>query len=194
MDATAIFAGTGRSAVFCSRRPAPLKGKIRGNRGEVSQIGAGAVASPRRRCALNPSIVRTGGSSAALSPCTRGFWTLRSWPSWFFFHAGGEAPVWHVTIALFPFCLAATQVKETREDLRGCPCALPRGNDQRDAGGNLCASRCFFWIIRMEYPTITELRQRQTPDMVPYIGAVMAWAAGLCPCLWRSGKRSGSSC
>src|SRR5712664_986344 len=44
-----------------------VEGKIRGIEGQVSQI------APEQ-----------GASSAALAPCTRCFWKLRSCPSWFF--------------------------------------------------------------------------------------------------------------
>jgi predicted PurR-regulated permease PerM len=80
--------------------------------------------------------------------------------------------VWHGTLQLFPVS-QRTQVKETLEDLREV---------LRDylAGMTLvtliviAASSLLFWWMDLDYPILTGIASGLL-NMVPYIGAVMAW-------------------
>jgi len=80
--------------------------------------------------------------------------------------------LWHGTLQLFPVS-RRTQVKETLEDMREV---------LRDylAGMTLvtlmviAASSLFFWFMDMDYPILTGIVSGLL-NMVPYIGAVMAW-------------------
>jgi predicted PurR-regulated permease PerM len=89
-----------------------------------------------------------------------------------FFMLAGKREVWHGTLQLFPVS-RRTQVKETLEDMREV---------LRDylAGMTLVtllvitASSLFFWFLGMDYPILTGIASGLL-NMVPYIGAVMAW-------------------
>lgn len=182
--AVLIAAGYGlwtRTADFASNWPrysgvlrqaaGAVEGKIKGIEGQVSQIapdqGRSTAAEPR----LEPGIVRTLimrsiGSLYAL------FLEATFMPFLVFFMLAGKREVWHGTLQLFPVS-RRTQVKETLEDLRDV---------LRDylVGMTLvtliviAASSLFFWILDLEYPILTGIVSGLL-NMVPYIGAVMAW-------------------
>jgi predicted PurR-regulated permease PerM len=148
-----------------------VEGKIKGLEGQVSQIAPeqGASAAPAVR--TEPSIVRTlifrgAGSLYAL------FLEITFMPFLVFFMLAEKRQVWHGTLELFPVS-RRTQVKETLEDLRDV---------LRDylAGMSIvtliviAASSLYFWLIGMEYPILTGIASGLL-NMVPYIGAVMAW-------------------
>jgi len=94
--------------------------------------------------------------------------------------------VWHGTLQLFPVS-QRTQVKETLEDLREV---------LRDylAGMTLVtlivitASSLLFWWMDLDYPILTGIASGLL-NMVPYIGAVMAWLPAFL-LAWPSGKPS----
>src|SRR5712692_4213037 len=142
--------------------------KIRGIEG---QIAPEQGLSSRTTVQTEPSIVRTLifrgiGSLYAL------FLEVTFMPFLVFFMLAEKRQVWHGTLQLFP-ASRRTQVKETLEDLRDV---------LRDylAGMSIvtlvviAASSLFFWIIGMEYPILTGIASGLL-NMVPYIGAVMAW-------------------
>jgi predicted PurR-regulated permease PerM len=149
-----------------------VEGKIRGIEGQVQQIAPdqeGPSTTPTVR--TESSIVRTLifrgiGSLYAL------FLEITFLPFLVFFMLAEKRQVWHGTLQLFP-ASRRTQVKETLEDLRDV---------LRDylAGMTIvtliviAASSLFFWIIGMEYPILTGIASGLL-NMVPYIGAVMAW-------------------
>src|ERR1700756_1015929 len=89
-----------------------------------------------------------------------------------FFMLAEKREVWHGTLELFPVN-RRTQVKETLEDLRDV---------LRDylAGMSMvtliviAARSLFFWVIGMDYPILTGTASGLL-NMVPYIGAVLAW-------------------
>jgi len=89
-----------------------------------------------------------------------------------FFMLAGKREVWHGTLQLFPVG-KRTQVKETLEDLREV---------LRDylAGMTIVTlmvigiSSLFFWLMGMDYPILTGMASGLL-NMVPYIGAVLAW-------------------
>jgi predicted PurR-regulated permease PerM len=148
-----------------------VDGKIRGIEGQVSQIAPGQVVSSAPEVRTDPGIVRTlifrgVGSLYAL------FLEITFMPFLVFFMLAEKREVWHGTLQLFP-ASRRTQVKETLEDLRDV---------LRDylAGMSIvtmiviAASSLFFWIIGMEYPILTGIASGLL-NMVPYIGAVLAW-------------------
>jgi predicted PurR-regulated permease PerM len=145
--------------------------KIRGIEGQVSQIAPEQGAAPAPAGPLEPSIVRTLilrgiGSLYAL------FLEVTFMPFLVFFMLAEKQQVWHGTLQLFPVS-RRTQVKETLEDLRDV---------LRDylAGMTvvtllvIAASSLFFWILGMDYPILTGMVSGLL-NMVPYIGAVLAW-------------------
>jgi predicted PurR-regulated permease PerM len=148
-----------------------VEGKIKGLEGQVSQIAPEQGAASAATVRTEPSIVRTlivrgVGSLYAL------FLEITFMPFLVFFMLAEKRQVWHGTLELFPVS-RRTQVKETLEDLRDV---------LRDylAGMSIvtliviAASSLFFWMIGMEYPILTGIASGLL-NMVPYIGAVMAW-------------------
>ena len=148
-----------------------FEGKINGIEGKVSDIAAepGNTARPESRPEpgiLRNLILRSIGSLYAV------FLEITFVPFLVFFMLAAKREVWHGTLQLFPVA-RRTQVKETLEDLRDV---------LRDylAGMTLvtliviAASSLFFWWMDMDYPILTGIVSGLL-NMVPYIGAVMAW-------------------
>lgn len=89
-----------------------------------------------------------------------------------FFMLAGKREVWHGTLQLFPVS-RRTQVKETLEDLRIV---------LRDyvlwmlvvTAMVVAFSSLFFWVLGLDYPVLTGIVSGVL-NMVPYIGAVLAW-------------------
>jgi predicted PurR-regulated permease PerM len=89
-----------------------------------------------------------------------------------FFMLSGKREVWHGTLQLFP-ASRRTQVKETLEDLRIV---------LRDyvlwmlvvTAMVVAFSSLFFWVLGLDYPVLTGIVSGVL-NMVPYIGAVLAW-------------------
>ena len=148
-----------------------VEGKISGLEGRVSEIGADAANAAHSEVRSEPGVVhtlilRSIGSLYAL------FLEVTFVPFLVFFMLAAKREVWHGTLQLFPVS-RRTQVKETLEDLRDV---------LRDylAGMTLvtlmviAASSLFFWLMDMDYPILTGIVSGLL-NMVPYIGAVMAW-------------------
>ncbi len=148
-----------------------VEGKIKGIEGQVSQIAPDPGASSAATVRAEPTVVRTLifrgiGSLYAL------FLEVTFMPFLVFFMLAEKRELWHGTLQLFP-ASRRTQVKETLEDLRDV---------LRDylAGMSIvtlvviASSSLFFWVIGMEYPILTGIASGIL-NMVPYIGAVMAW-------------------
>lgn len=149
-----------------------VEGKIRGLEGRVSEIAPGQApeqtSSPVRS---EPGLVRTAllkgiGSLYAL------FLEITFVPFLVFFMLAGKREVWHGTLQLFP-ASRRTQVKQTLEDLRDV---------LRDYLVGMvivttiviAASSLFFWWMDFDYPVLTGVVSGLL-NMVPYIGAVLAW-------------------
>ncbi len=148
-----------------------VEGKISGLEGRVSEIGEDAAKAAHSEVRSEPGVVhtlilRSIGSLYAL------FLEVTFVPFLVFFMLAAKREVWHGTLQLFPVS-RRTQVKETLEDLRDV---------LRDylAGMSLvtlmviAASSLFFWLMDMDYPILTGIVSGLL-NMVPYIGAVMAW-------------------
>src|SRR5438874_6022710 len=148
-----------------------VEGKIKGIEGQVSQIAPDPGASSAATVRAEPTVVRTLifrgiGSLYAL------FLEITFMPFLVFFMLAEKRALWHGTLQLFP-ASRRTQVKETLEDLRDV---------LRDylAGMTvvtflvIAASSLFFWARGMEFPVLTGIVSGLL-NMVPYIGAVLAW-------------------
>ena len=146
-----------------------VEGKINGIDGGVAAGSEPAGAQGVRP--LEPGLFRTlilrgMGSLYAL------FLEITFVPFLVFFMLAGKREVWHGTLQLFPVA-RRTQVKETLEDLREV---------LRDylAGMTIvtlmvmAASSLFFWMMDLDYPILTGMASGLL-NMVPYIGAVLAW-------------------
>lgn len=134
-----------------------------------STPGAPATASslsPRDSELLRNFVVRGMGSLYAL------FLEVTFVPFLVFFMLAGKREVWHGTLQLFP-ASRRTAVKETLEDLRVV---------LRDyvlwmtvvTVMVITFSSLFFWVLGLEYPILTGIVSGVL-NMVPYIGAVLAW-------------------
>jgi len=148
-----------------------VEGKISGLEGRVTDLGPEPGNTARVEVRPEPGILRSLilrgiGSLYAL------FLEITFVPFLVFFMLAGKREVWHGTLQLFPVS-KRTQVKETLEDMREV---------LRDylAGMTLVtlivitASSLFFWLMDMDYPILTGIASGLL-NMVPYIGAVMAW-------------------
>jgi predicted PurR-regulated permease PerM len=147
-----------------------VQGKVVGIATQVSQIAADADGS---KTAVTPDpgifrnlILRGIGSLYAL------FLEITFVPFLVFFMLAGKRELWHGTLQLFP-ASKRTSVKETLEDLRDV---------LRDYLSGMtivtilviAVSSAFFWMIGLDYPGLTGIGSGIL-NMVPYIGAVLAW-------------------
>jgi predicted PurR-regulated permease PerM len=115
---------------------------------------------------LRTLILRGAGSLYAL------FLEITFVPFLVFFMLAGKREVWHGTLQLFPVT-RRTQVKETLDDLREVLRDYLAGMSIV-TGMVIAASSLFFWIIDIDYPVLTGMASGLL-NMVPYIGAVLAW-------------------
>jgi predicted PurR-regulated permease PerM len=147
-----------------------VQGKVVGIATQVSQIAPDADGS---KTAVTPDpgifrnlILRGIGSLYAL------FLEITFVPFLVFFMLAGKRELWHGTLQLFP-ASKRTSVKETLEDLRDV---------LRDYLSGMtivtilviAVSSAFFWMIGLDYPGLTGIGSGIL-NMVPYIGAVLAW-------------------
>jgi predicted PurR-regulated permease PerM len=147
-----------------------VEAKIRGIEVQVSEIApntAPAQGGERPEAQIVRTMLFRGiGSLYAL------FLEVTFVPFLVFFMLAGKRELWHGTLQLFP-ASKRTQVKETLEDLRAV---------LRDylAGMTfltvlvIVASSLFFWFLGLDYPILTGIASGLL-NMVPYIGAVVAW-------------------
>ena len=148
-----------------------VEGRIGGIAGRVAtEAGPGTQGNDFRAFEpglLHTMILRGMGSLYAV------FLEITFVPFLVFFMLAGKREVWHGTLQLFPVT-KRTQVKETLDDLREV---------LRDylAGMTIvtlmvmAASSLFFWLLDLDYPILTGMASGLL-NMVPYIGAVLAWA------------------
>jgi predicted PurR-regulated permease PerM len=144
--------------------------KIQGIAGQDSQIapqGEGAKSS----AVLDPAMIHTlllrgVGSMYAL------VLEITFLPFLVFFMLAEKQQAWHGTLQLFP-ATRRTAVKETLEDLRD----VLRGYLVGMSVVTLlmmAASSLFFWALGIDYPILTGIVSGLL-NMVPYLGAVLAW-------------------
>jgi len=145
-----------------------VEGKIQGIEGSVSPPGSGANKSAPVN---DPGIVHTllmrgiGSLYALILEAT-------FVPFLVFFMLAEKREVWHGTLGLFPVS-KRTQVKETLEDLREVLRDYLIGMTVVTLVV-IALSSAFFWFLGIDYPILTGLVSGLL-NMVPYIGAVMAW-------------------
>lgn len=148
-----------------------VQGRIQGIEGQVSQIAPtegvptpGAVSSGPN--AFQPLILRGIGSLYAL------LLEVTFMPFLIFFMLAEKRQVWHGTLQLFPVS-RRTQIKETLEDVRDVLRNYLAGMTVVTLLV-MAASSLFFWAQGMEFPILTGIVSGLL-NMVPYIGAVLAW-------------------
>lgn len=152
---------------------ASVEKKISGIERGVSgtAVAPGSPAAPQSQPPPDSGIIRnlilrSIGSLYAL------FLEVTFVPFLVFFMLAEKREVWHGTLQLFPVS-RRTQVKETLEDLR----VVLRDYVLWMTVVMLMViafSSLFFWILGLEYPILTGIASGVL-NMVPYIGAVLAW-------------------
>jgi predicted PurR-regulated permease PerM len=132
----------------------------------ASNAPVAASDSSRNSEVVRTLILRSIGSLYAL------FLEVTFMPFLVFFMLAGKREVWHGTLQLFP-ASKRTRVKEMLEDLR----VVLRDYVMWMTVVTLMVitfSSLFFWVLGLEYPILTGLVSGLL-NMVPYIGAVLAW-------------------
>jgi predicted PurR-regulated permease PerM len=158
-----------RYSAHLQRVAATVQGKIQGIEGQVSQIAPTEgvpAAAPVEPSVMRTLILRGIGSLYAL------FLELTFMPFLIFFMLAEKRQVWHGTLQLFP-ASRRTQIKETLEDVRDVLRNYLVGMTVV-ALLVIAASSLFFWSLGMEFPILTGIVSGLL-NMVPYIGAVLAW-------------------
>jgi predicted PurR-regulated permease PerM len=152
---------------------ASVERKISGIERDVSgaPATAGGQAAPQSEPQHDSGIIRnlilrSIGSMYAL------FLEVTFVPFLVFFMLAGKREAWHGTLQLFP-ASRRTQVKEMLEDLR----VVLRDYVLWMTVVTMMVitfSSLFFWVLGLEYPILTGIVSGFL-NMVPYIGAVLAW-------------------
>jgi predicted PurR-regulated permease PerM len=149
-----------------------VESKISGIEGRVSQISPGPgggqpgeIRQPEMGL-LRTLILRGAGSLYAL------FLEITFVPFLVFFMLAGKREVWHGTLQLFPVT-RRTQVKETLEDMREVLRDYLAGMTIVTMMVVASSSVCFYFMD-LDYPILTGIASGLL-NMVPYIGAVLAW-------------------
>jgi len=161
-----------------------LQGKISGFEGSVNELTSSGpppkVAAP------------SGESSAVHNLLIRGIGSLYALvleatfvPFLVFFMLAEKREVWHGTLQLFPVS-RRTQVKETLEDLRDVLRDYLIGMTVVTLVV-IALSSIFFLILGLDYPVLAGITSGLL-NMVPYLGAVLAWLPGflLAVVKWKS--------
>lgn len=149
-----------------------VESRLSGIEGRVSELGPqpDAVVQPEKRAAepglVHTLLLRGIGSLYAL------FLEITFVPFLVFFMLAGKREVWHGTLQLFPVG-RRTQVKETLEDVREVLRNYLAGMTVVTLLV-IAVSSLFFWLLGLEYPILTGIVSGLL-NMVPYIGAVLAW-------------------
>ncbi len=151
-----------------------VQGKISGIEGSVNDLttpnGAGKPAAPAADTnAVHALFVRGIGSLYAL--VLEGTFV----PFLVFFMLAGKREAWHSTLQLFPIS-RRTQVKETLDDLRTVLRDYLIGMSVVTLVVIACSS-IFFLAMGFDFPVLAGIASGLF-NMVPYIGAVLAWMPG----------------
>jgi predicted PurR-regulated permease PerM len=144
-----------------------VENKLNGIDGQPTQGPAGIAAAPAPESSVMRTLILRGmGSLYAL------FLEITFVPFLVFFMLSGKRQVWHGTLELFP-ASRRTQVKEILEDLRDVLRDYLTGMTLVTLVV-ITASSAFFWFMGLDYPILTGIASGLL-NMVPYIGAVLAW-------------------
>lgn len=152
-----------------------VQGKLRGLEGGVNDLtspgDAPKVAPPPATGSdtIHTLFVRGIGSLYAL--VLEGTFV----PFLVFFMLAGKREAWHATLQLFPVG-RRTQVKETLDDLRNVLRDYLIGMSVVTLVVIACSS-IFFLMLGLDYPVLAGIASGLF-NMVPYIGAVLAWLPG----------------
>ncbi len=151
-----------------------VQGKISGIEGSVSDLttptgAAKPVAPPSDSGMVHTLFLRGIGSLYAL--VLEGTFV----PFLVFFMLAGKREAWHSTLQLFPIS-RRTQVKETLDDLRNVLRDYLIGMTVVTLVVVAC-SAIFFFAMGFDYPVLAGIASGIF-NMVPYIGAVLAWIPG----------------
>ncbi|HKI11837.1 MAG TPA: AI-2E family transporter [Candidatus Acidoferrum sp.] len=148
-----------------------VQGKLRGIEGSVNELTTPA-GTPK-------PVVPSNASSDVHNLLVRGIGSLYALvleatfvPFLVFFMLAGKREAWHSTLQLFPVA-RRTQVKETLEDLRDVLRDYLVGMTVVSLVVIACSS-IFFLALGLDYPVLTGIVSGLF-NMVPYIGAVLAW-------------------
>lgn len=150
-----------------------VQGKISGIEGGVSDLttptGAKPAAPAPDTGIVHNLLLRGIGSLYAL--VLEGTFV----PFLVFFMLAGKREAWHSTLQLFPIS-RRTQVKETLDDLRNVLRDYLIGMSVVTLVVIACSS-IFFLSLGFDYPVLAGVASGLF-NMVPYIGAVLAWIPG----------------
>ena len=150
-----------------------VQGKISGIEGSVNDLttptGAKPVAPVPDTGLVHNLLLRGIGSLYAL--VLEGTFV----PFLVFFMLAGKREAWHSTLQLFPIS-RRTQVKETLDDLRNVLRDYLIGMSVVTLVVVACSS-IFFLALGFDYPVLAGIASGLF-NMVPYIGAVLAWIPG----------------
>ena len=150
-----------------------IQGSLMGIEGSVNDLaspkGAKAVATAPDTGMVHTFFLRAIGSLYAL--------VLEATfvPFLVFFMLAGKREAWHSTLQLFPIS-RRTQVKETLDDLRTVLRDYLIGMTVVTLIVIACTS-IFFFALGLDYPILAGIASGVF-NMVPYIGAVLAWIPG----------------
>ena len=149
------------------RSVSSVESKLNGIDGPPAQGQGGAAVAPAQETSVMRTLILRGmGSLYAL------FLEITFVPFLVFFMLSGKHQVWHGTLELFP-ASRRTQVKEILEDLRDVLRDYLTGMTLVTLVV-IAASSAFFWFMDIDYPILTGIASGLL-NMVPYIGAVLAW-------------------
>jgi predicted PurR-regulated permease PerM len=151
-----------------------IQGKINGIEGSVNEL---TTSGPTPKQAAP-----AGDTSLVHNFLVRGIGSLYALvleatfvPFLVFFMLAGKREVWHATLQLFPVS-RRTQVKETLDDLRDVLRDYLIGMSVVTLVV-IALSSMFFLALGLDYPVLAGIASGIF-NMVPYIGAVLAWLPG----------------
>jgi predicted PurR-regulated permease PerM len=151
-----------------------VQGKISGIEGSVSDLTAPDGATKPAAAAPDTGLVHNlflRGIGSLYALVLEGTFV----PFLVFFMLAGKREAWHSTLQLFPIS-RRTQVKETLDDLRNVLRDYLIGMSVVTLVVIACSS-IFFLALDFDYPVLAGIASGLF-NMVPYIGAVLAWIPG----------------
>jgi len=152
----------------------PIQGQLSGIEGGVNEFTTPSGVPKVPAAAPDSGVVRTlflrgiGSLYALVLEAT-------FVPFLVFFMLAGKREAWHSTLQLFPVS-RRTQVKETLDDLRNVLRDYLIGMSVVTLVVIACTS-IFFLALGLDYPVLAGIASGLF-NMVPYIGAVLAWMPG----------------
>jgi predicted PurR-regulated permease PerM len=151
-----------------------VQGKINGIEGSVNDLTAPDGAAKPAPVGAEPGTVHNlfiRGIGSLYALVLEGTFV----PFLVFFMLAGKREAWHSTLQLFPIS-RRTQVKETLDDLRNVLRDYLIGMSVVTLVVIACSS-IFFLALGFDYPVLAGVASGIF-NMVPYIGAVLAWLPG----------------